>query len=451
MSKESKEKEADQLEREAKDELSKKNYHSAIELFEKAKVINQELGFHGKGNMIDKRIQRTKRLILYETPLESEYTPTFERIEKNEISVDSHQSAKNQLVSKKIKETPADIEKRKQKERIKKAEAILDRGNKCINEHDYQNAKKCYDESIEIFKELGWSRQVQILEKERENIDFYKNRFNKESQKKKIDNKISYPLEKEPSKLQEKSINHVVKTQSADLTWAEKRRREIRERVDRSIKEVEDVTKSGVKIRQRDNKIQTKNHKRLELHKKIQDKKDQEEKLLKEAELFLDQAKGKIKNHQYDEAKEFYRQAIKKFKDLGWFNEVNKIYAEIKNLEKYKFDFLKKQNQTILQKEKEDEMFQKRIEELKRKKEKREQIKFERMISLSEENKRKLKKANLLYKKAEKEESMGKIGRAIGRYEIILELYESMPSEKIDLSQEIKDIKTKLTDLKSKI
>jgi len=46
---------------------------------------------------------------------------------------------------------------------------------------------------------------------------------------------------------------------------------------------------------------------------------------------------------------------------------------------------------------------------------------------------------------------MGKIGRAIGRYEIILELYESMPSEKIDLFQDIKEIKTKLSDLKSKI
>lgn len=445
------EKEADQLERDAKVESSKGKYQSAIEMLEKAKTINQELGFQGKVNMIEKKIHRTKRLIAYETPMSSEYTPTFQQIEKKEISIDSPSISKNQQIPKKPIISPADIEKRKEGERISKAEAALDKGNKCIKEHEFENAKKCYEESIQIFKDLGWERQVQILQKERDNIDLYEETFKEKSEKKKFDNKRSYPLEKTKSQIPEKRTIPGKKNQSPDLTWAEKRRQEIRERVDITIAKAEQRNRSGEKIINRENIIQPKKHKRLELQKKIQEKKDQKEKLLKDAEIFLDQAKGKIKKHQYDEAKEFYRQAIKKFKDLGWFNEVNKLYAEIKNLEKYKLDDLKKQKRSILQKEKEDEMFQKRIEELKRKKEEREQIKYKRMESLSEENKTNLKKANLLHKKAEKEENMGKIGRAIGRYEIILELYESMPSEKIDLSQDIKEIKTKLSDLKSKI
>lgn len=451
MSKDSKEKEADQLERKAKEELSKRDYHSAIEILEKAKVINQELGFQGKVNMIDKRIQRTRRLIAYETPLDSGYTPTFEKIEKNEISIDSPQSTKNQRVSKKNIETPSDNEKRKQRERIKKAEAVLDKGNKYINEHDYQNAKKCYDKSIQIFKDLGWKRQVQILEKERENIDLYENKFNKKSQKKKLDNKIFSPLEKEPSKLQKKSTNHIIKNQSADLTWAEKRRLEIRERVEHKMSEAENVKKNGKQILERENKIKTKKHKRLELKKKIQEKKQKEEKLLKDAEFLLDQAKGKIKSHQYDQAKEFYRQAIKVFKDLGWFSQVNNLYNEIENIEQYKQEYIRKQKEEKERSKKQKDAFQKRLERAKSEKEESEKRRLERIKSLSPENKRKLEKVNLLISKAEKEESRGKLKRAVGRYEIIIDLYNSLPQDKIDLSKDISEIKTKLSELRSKI
>ena len=61
-----------------------------------------------------------------------------------------------------------------------------------------------------------------------------------------------------------------------------------------------------------------------------------------------------------------------------------------------------------------------------------------------------LEKINMLKYKAEKEEKASKYERALNRCQYILELYSSIPPDKLDLTSQIFEIKKKIDDLKSK-
>jgi len=60
------EKEAENLERQSKEEFNNKNFISAISLLEETKEIYSKLGFQGKIRMITQRIAQLKNLIKYE-------------------------------------------------------------------------------------------------------------------------------------------------------------------------------------------------------------------------------------------------------------------------------------------------------------------------------------------------------------------------------------------------
>ena len=66
------------------------------------------------------------------------------------------------------------------------------------------------------------------------------------------------------------------------------------------------------------------------------------------------------------------------------------------------------------------------------------------------EMKRKLEQIAMMLEKAEKEEKLGKYSRVIGRYEYILEIYNTIPKEVMNLSNEIYEIEKKLSNLRSK-
>lgn len=450
------EKDADRLEREAKIKTSRGEYTSAIELFQKAKNLNQKLGYRGKVNMIEKKIQQTNNLIEHHKSSQSEYTPTFQKLEEEQIKSDSSIN-KPKHTSYENKEAPIDPEKEREQSLIKKAEEALDKGNQCIQDKNFKSAKNFYKESIELFKKLGWTRQIQIIEKELDNIDNYAKKHQNNSPKGKKRYGRSVPISRSHHKsfynqTPSTNTNTIDREKDNDILTPEDRRRiEIRERTERRIREAKESQKSSHRIAQRQKEIKRKKQKEKEGIKKIQEKKQKEDQLLKEAEKFLDRAKNNVDNNKFDEAKEFYRQAIKIFKELGWFSQVDNLYNEIKNLEKYKIDYLRKQKQKEERINKQKEDFQRRIEKVKKEKNEAEKRRLEKIKTLSEENKKKLEKAKLLLEKAEKEEKRGKLKRAISRYEIIIDLYKSLPQEKIDLSNDISEIKSKLSELRSKI
>ena len=165
----------------------------------------------------------------------------------------------------------------------------------------------------------------------------------------------------------------------------------------------------------------------------LEEKKKLEEQLQTELDDLLDSAKKAINDKKYDDAKSFYENAIKILSQLGWFNQVRTLQKELKNIEIYK----KEEEANAIQKAniEQEHLLEKSMEH---------------SLSLPSEIQQKLKKANLIKGKAEKEEALQKYDHAVSRYQYILNIYKTISKDVVDLSEEISKIETKLTELKGK-
>lgn len=104
------EKEAENLERQSKEEFNKKGFILAISLLEEAKEIYSKLGFHGKIDMLNQRILRLKNLIRFErqdTAVKTKSEVDFQkRVDKVLIEKERYQEkkiAENKLPSPEVK------------------------------------------------------------------------------------------------------------------------------------------------------------------------------------------------------------------------------------------------------------------------------------------------------------------------------------------------------------
>lgn len=92
------EKEAENLERQSKEEFNKKGFILAISLLEEAKEIYSKLGFHGKIDMLNQRILRLKNLIRFErqdTAVKTKSEVDFQkRVDKVLIEKERYQEKK---------------------------------------------------------------------------------------------------------------------------------------------------------------------------------------------------------------------------------------------------------------------------------------------------------------------------------------------------------------------
>ena len=95
-------------------------------------------------------------------------------------------------------------------------------------------------------------------------------------------------------------------------------------------KEAEHKRTQDYKIKEREVLKKQELQNREEEFKIAEDKKKQNVILMKEGEIALDRAKMAIENKEFKEAKNFYREAIKIFKELGWFDQVDILYREVK-------------------------------------------------------------------------------------------------------------------------
>lgn len=169
------------------------------------------------------------------------------------------------------------------------------------------------------------------------------------------------------------------------------------------------------------------------------------------AEKAIELGKLAVKRNDFNIAKQWYKDSIDIFKDLGYFDLVGELYKERENIENLKVEHLKNVRLKAQELELKEEKFQKRVDDVLTEKEKVQQIRLSELSELPAEIKEKLDKAQLLIDKAEKEAQMNKLQRAIGRYQIIIDLYCSIPKDTIDLTQEVAAIESKMSDLKSKM
>jgi len=182
----------------------------------------------------------------------------------------------------------------------------------------------------------------------------------------------------------------------------------------------------------------------------VNEQKLEEDRKLEQADEYLDNANKCIENKDFKKAKEEYRKAIDIFKELGWWKQVDDLYEEIKNVEEYKKEAIMEERRRAEQIKKREAKFQQRLEELKKEGgEVEEPVKGEQTF-LPIEIKQKLNKIDILKKKAQKEKERGLIDRVIERYEYILEIYDTIPKDKIDVSEEVNKLKTRISILRTK-
>jgi len=97
-----------------------------------------------------------------------------------------------------------------------------------------------------------------------------------------------------------------------------------------------------------------------------------------------------------------------------------------------------------------EKQFQKRVNEILAEKKQEEQRELDTLKTLPMELKFMIEKAKMLKQKAEKDVNIN-IERALGRYQYILELYNSIPKDKVDLTNEISQIENKIAELEAKM
>jgi hypothetical protein len=169
------------------------------------------------------------------------------------------------------------------------------------------------------------------------------------------------------------------------------------------------------------------------------------------AEQAITLGKKAVGKKDYTNAKDWYKTAIDILKDLKMFDAVGRLYKERDNIEQLKVEQLKSERQKIQEQVLKEEQFQKRADEILSEKKKVEEEKLAQLKAIPPEVQEKLQKAQMLMDKAEKEVQMNKFQRAIGRYQIIIDLYQTIPKDTIDLSQKVTEIESKISDLKSKM
>ncbi|MFX0105539.1 MAG: hypothetical protein ACFE75_08615 [Candidatus Hodarchaeota archaeon] len=165
--------------------------------------------------------------------------------------------------------------------------------------------------------------------------------------------------------------------------------------------------------------------------------------LEKEAEGLEKSSKEEFNNKKFtlaitllEEAKEIYS----KLGFQGKIGMINKRIAQMKNLLKFE------KQDTLVQTQGEQD-FQKRVQKVISEKKKYEDKKLAVQKTPPPEMRNLLEKIKMLKEKAEKEEKLNKLSRVIGRYEYILELYKSIPTDIMDLSEEILETEKKLSVL----
>ncbi len=425
------EKEAEELEKLSQVEFKKKNFNKSILLLKDANYINRKLGFKGQVTKNEQKIAQMKGLISRE-----DY---------------SKRASLTQDVARTKFEAKGD-----------KGEELLENAMKMHEEKNYDIALKYYQEALKIFekhndsfqcKQIKW--QINKAEKHQPPAQIKRKKRDLEVKKElTISEKRRLEAQKEIKEQKERLTVEKMKEKviGKELSMAEQRRIKIQ-------KQIEDRTKQEDKKREELERIAKREEEKVkaiqsdkEKLKEMEEKKKKEEEMVKDGEEALQLGKLSLKNNEFDMAKMYYTEANNIFKTLGWFDQVGVIYEEIKNIDKYKTEYLKKIREKDRKQEESDKLFQKCVEEIKTEKELKIKEEEEKAFwkSIPPELKQSIEKAKMLMEKAEREVEMNKFQRALGRYKYILELYESIPKEKIDFSSQISEIKSKISELKTK-
>lgn len=441
-------KEAEELENQSKVAIRDKKFGLAIQSLLKAKDNYTKLGLTGQVSIIIREIVRLKNLAQDEglsltIPREKSVIP--KKGSQFKISLDKLKGTKSEDTS--MSEG--------------NGYQILENARALALEDKYEEAIKLYKEAYSIFKHLDHEYECnQILWQLNEIRDYQRwaeLRKSKgvqlnlrdivalasaEKRRQKIQQSLGVnkaPMEMTATK-PKKPSEHSKPTRKLfeQMKVIEQREEQLKKQISSTAIERQEQIKN--KMKEKQNKLQL-----------LREKKKQEDELFNKGQEILERGNQKIRLKDYDAAKELYSEAIELFTQLGWHDQITILQKELRNISVYKKEEELKLKKTTYSKVKEEQEFQKRVSEALTEKQLNQVIQHKRQQAISPENKNKLDKVELIRAKADKEEHNNNFSRALARYEYILSLYNSIPSDAIDLSEEILKTEQKISELKGKV
>jgi hypothetical protein len=441
-------KEAEELESQSKYAIRAKNYGLAIEVLMKAKENYDKIGLTGQVSVIIKEIVRLKNLAQEEgnsliVPREKKSMPLKQSQFKSSFE--------------KIKDTKPDDASISEENGYQ----ILDKARALALKDKYDEAMKLYSEAYSLFKHLEYEYECkQILWQQNEIRDYQRwaqlrkskgiplnlrdivSLASAEKRRQKIQKGLGVKsAPKENTEFKQKEPKQI--TKPSHKLFEQMKANEIKEKTIKnqtySIAS-EQREQRKIKLRERERKFQ-----------ELREKKKREDELINKGQQLLELGNQKLKLKAYDEAKNAYSQAIGLFTELGWHDQIKILRNEISNIEKSKKEEELKLKKASYTKAKEEQEFQKRVSEVLNEKQQLQAQQQKRLKALSPEIKNQLEKVNLVRIKADKEENLNKFSRVLARYEYILSIYNSIPKDVIDLSEQISEAEQKILDLKAKL
>ena len=440
--------EAEKLESQSKFAIRAKNYGLAIQVLMKAKENYEKIGLTGQVSVVIKEIVRVKNLAQEEgasltTPSEKKVIPP----EQSQFKTSFNKLKETKSENTSISET--------------NGYQILDKARILAQEDKYEEAMKLYNEAYSIFKHLDYEYECkQILWQQNEIRDYQRwaqLRKSKgvplnlrdivalasaEKRRRKIQDGLGVkkpPIESfgaQPTKPKASSKpSHKLFEQ---MRVNGQKEEAMKKQTSALVTEQQELRK--IKMQERERKLQ-----------ELRERKKLEDELINKGQELLELGNLKLKQKEYDEAKGAYTQAIGLFTQLGWHDQISILKNEIRNIDVYKREDELKLKKESYNKAKQEQDFQKRVSDVIDEKQKYQAKQQERQRALSPEIKSKLDKVKLVRIKAEKEESLKNFSRVLARYEYILSIYNSIPTDALDMTEQISEIEQKITELKAKL
>jgi len=457
-------KEVEKLENQSKIAERDKNYELAISFLMQVKDNYSKLGLNGQVSITIKEILRLKHLIRdRKEPIQrygrdqggiepkSQLKPSLERLEETKSQL---KSSLDRLREVKYENT-----------QISEANGnvILEKARNLALEDKYEDSIKLYNEAYSTFKHLEYDYECkQILWQINEIKDYQRMaEFRKskgvpinlkdivalasaERRRQKIQQGLganARPVEIEEYKNTKRNTSNTIRPKGYKLLeqmkLTERRNKELQKTSLSTVKDKQENHES--KWKEKQNKIQI-----------LKEEKKKKDELIANGQELLEKGNQKLKQKEYDEAKVHYTQAIELFTQLGWHNQIGILEKELWNIDLHKKEEEKKGEIARLSKKNQEQEFQNRVSKVMSEKQRYNQKLQQQRTALSPDIRSKIEKAKLVQEKAEKEETSKNFSRALARYQYLLELYQSIPKESIDLSNKVSEIEKKILDIKAK-
>jgi len=442
-------KKAEELENLSKIAERDKNYELAISLLMQAKDNYTKVGLTGQVAIIIKEIVRVKHLKGDEkSPIRS-YGGDQEKIEsKTQFKSSLQKLQENKSENTQMSEANGNV--------------ILEKARKLALEDKYEDSMMLYNEAYNTFKHLEYEYECkQILWQINEIKDYQRMAGFRKSKGIPINLKdivalasaerrrqrIQQGLGAKPRPVEIEEYKNTLRNKSyTPLPKGSKLLGQMK-LTEKRTEELKNASLSTLKEQQMN--VESKRNEKLRKLQTLKEKKKQNDELIAKGQGLLEKGNEKLKQKEYDQAKIFYTQAIELFTQLGWHNQISILEKELRNIDMYKKEAEKKEEIARLNKLKQEQDFQTRVSKVMDEKQKFNK-KQQPQTSVSPEIRSKLQKIKLVREKAEKEENSNNFSRALARYQYILELYQSIPKESIDLSKKVSEVEQKIIDLKAK-